>query len=150
MEHHEKQLSTFSLKPERDGTLKGRGQASWGFETLRIMPTRGNCKMTTAVAPATWTVELTGQSKALPDGSLEVTLQASPAQGPSVPVQTRDECPHGFSLTQTMPAVFSLPPGPYKLVNRVYRLAGETPHPPGHTGRSWWEFTLKLNEAAGR
>jgi hypothetical protein len=141
--YHELQTTTFSLKRQADGTLAGRANATFEMETIRVMSIRGNCRMRTWVPQAEWSTELRGQARALPDGSVEITFQPPGAQ-PSIPMHSKDECPPTFSVSNTMPAPFYLPYGPFKLVNGVFKQGGTMPT--GHqigTAELRWELSIE-------
>jgi hypothetical protein len=147
-EYHDELTASFSLMPQPDGTLKGSGQATYRMENLRAMP--DGCRMRHFVAPSTWAVELGGEVKTLPDGSIEVTLSA-PAQGPSVSYQYTHTCPPSpFSTTQTMTVPFSLPPGPYKLVNGLAKQSAGATAAQGGVGQGSWEITLEQKQSQPR
>ncbi|HEY7497795.1 MAG TPA: C39 family peptidase [Vicinamibacterales bacterium] len=142
-EYHDKQTVSFWLMPHEDGTLTGRAHATFSLENTRRMTSRGDCLMRTWVPAAEWDADLTGRFKRLPDGSVEITLSVPPL-GPTIPTHSKDECPPGFSLTQTMQPPFGIPPGPYKLVNGVFQQRGEIPVPSG-IGKTWWELNVRGN-----
>jgi hypothetical protein len=144
-EYHERQNTTFSLRPQPDGTLAGRARASFSLESLRFVSTQGDCLMKTWVPHADWNLELRAQSRALPDGSVEITVLPPDAPGPPIPTHSKSECSPTFSQSHTMASPpFWLPPGPYRLVNGVFRLGGTMPT--GNqigTGEVKWELTVE-------
>ncbi len=141
MEH--RHTATFALRPKSDGSLTGRGHVLFGEEIESWMKP-GACRYTMTVGPVSWTVDLTGQATKLPDGSLEVTMRATPEKGPPIPALATNECPP-FSSTQTSPPQAWQWGGPYKLVNGLYKHTFPmSPIPPGATGTQSTEIAVEM------
>jgi hypothetical protein len=133
--------------PLPDGTLKGLGIFSYTTSSDQRVPPTGCLSRITSPEPTRWTVTLEGTSRILPDGASELTVKATPTQGPMHPFQWINECPPGASGSDRMPTLSFFGFGPLKLKDGKFESRTDTPLGPNQTGTQYTLIRVEQRRA---
>jgi hypothetical protein len=137
---HEAELS---LMPQSDGTIRGQAIFSYRTSSDQRVPPTGCLSRVLSPAPTRWLVALEGTTTKLPDGSIEISVKASPTQGPPHPFEWINECPPGASGRDTMPTLNFFGFGPLKLTDGKVEVRTDTPLGPSRTGTQYTLIRLE-------
>jgi hypothetical protein len=138
-----REAATISLRPEPDGKVKGLAAFSYMTSSEQHVPPTGCLSTVKSPEPTRWTVTLEGAWKLLSDGATELTIKATPTQGPMHRYDWTNACPPGASGSDVMPTLYFFGFGPLKLANGKFELRTDTPLGPQRIGTQYTLIRLE-------